>query len=331
MGDREVFERCISELIRLSPDEASGVYGPDSLHWEVFREPILVVGGLRAIALQVAHPMVAAGVATNSRYRQDVIGRARRTFVAMYEMVFGSRGEAITASRRVFRLHNRVRSVVPEVETGPWAGEEVRAQDPRLLDWVLGTCLATGLDVFETFVRPLSLDEKRRYYQESMRMGMQFGLLPEHRQPDWDSFQRWFQAMLEGDELMASPQAREVVHDLFNNVVTRGPLDELITAALLPERWREAYGLRFGPTERRAWGALVGGLRAARKAVPAPYRYVVAWHQAMHRVAVARGGRGTRYQRALNRLDSTVNLPFSIRPVAIHAEHEDGAHAPQVL
>lgn len=326
-----IFERCVTELVRLAPDDVVGVYGPESMHWTVFREPILAIGGLRAIALQVAHPMVAAGVATNSNYRNDVIGRARRTFVAMYELVFGTRTEALDASMRVHALHRRVAAVTPKVGTGRWGGEPVRALDPRLLNWVLSTCLETSVQVFETFVRPMSLAEKQAYYQESMRMGLQFGLLPEHRPPDWERFQIWYQGMLGGDELIASELAQEVIHDLFNNVVTRGPLDELITSALLPERWRDAYKLRFGPNDQRAWRALVLGLRAARAAVPAPYRYVVAWHQAVHRVEVARGGRGTRYHRLLNRLDTHVNLPFSIRPVAPHAARADGSPDPEVL
>lgn len=300
----------------MAPDDEVGVYGPDSVHWRVFREPILVVGGLRAIALQIAHPMVAAGVATNSNYRNDVIGRARRTFVAMYELVFGTREEALAACRRVHALHNRVQAVVAEEGAGPWSSQPVRALDPQLLNWVLATCFETGLKVYETFVGPMSLEDKRRFYLESMRMGLQFGLEPAHRPPDWESFQAWYQGMLDGDQLVVTDLAREVIHDLFNNVVTRGPLDELITTALLPERWREAYGLHFGPSDQRAWRALVTSLRTARRVVPAPYRYVVAWHQAVYRVEVARGGRGSRYQRMINRLDSHVNLPFSIRPVA---------------
>lgn len=320
---REAFARCQAELRALTSDEAVGLFGPGSMHWTLFREPLLVVGGLRAIALQMTHPMVAAGIAQNSNFRRDVLGRAKRTFTAMYEMVFGATSEALGASMRVFSLHRKVHGQVPDAGAGAWGGRVVHAMSPELLDWVLSTCVDTSVLVFETFVRPLSLDEKRTYYKESFRLGLQFGLRPEFRAPDWDSFQEAFHGALEGSELLVGPSAQEVIYDLFSAPITRGPLDELVTTALLPERWRRAYGLRWEKADQAAWKALVRAVRATNRRVPEPYRFVVAWHQAMYRVERARGGKGTLWQRAINRLDHRVDLPFSIRPVALAATDDD--------
>jgi len=319
-SDQDVFARCQRRLREIPHDPVAGYYGPDSMHWVVFREPALVIGGLKAIALQMAHPRVAAGISQNSNFRKDVLGRAKRTFAAMYEMVFGDEAQAGEACRRVHALHARVRGTVASSGPPPWAGCPVRALDPELLSWVLATCLATALQVFDTFVRPLTLDEKRRYYLESMRMGLQFGLEPEHRPATWDAFQAWYDGMLEGDALIVTDAGREVVHELFNSPYTRGPVDETITAGLMTPRWREAYGLRWGGAERRAYTALVRGLRLANRSVPVPMRYAVAWHQAKYRMDLAGGRRGTAWARLINRLDARMDLPFSIRPIGLHAD-----------
>lgn len=40
-----------------------GLTGPGSLTWRVCRERVVPAGGLSALLLQLAHPLVAAGVA----------------------------------------------------------------------------------------------------------------------------------------------------------------------------------------------------------------------------------------------------------------------------
>ena len=48
-----------------------GLYGPGDVTWRVNREMVLLAGGARALLMQVAHPLVAAGVAQHSGYRED--------------------------------------------------------------------------------------------------------------------------------------------------------------------------------------------------------------------------------------------------------------------
>ena len=33
-----------------------GYFGPHSMTWRLYREPIVIIGGVRALLLQVAHP-----------------------------------------------------------------------------------------------------------------------------------------------------------------------------------------------------------------------------------------------------------------------------------
>ena len=77
----------------------AGLFGPGSLTWRVNREGVLLLGGGAALVLQVAHPLVAAGVAEHSNYREDPWGRLYRTLDLTTKIVFGSIEEAATLLR----------------------------------------------------------------------------------------------------------------------------------------------------------------------------------------------------------------------------------------
>ncbi|PTL83402.1 oxygenase MpaB family protein [Vitiosangium sp. GDMCC 1.1324] len=320
--DREHFRKCLDYLREHAAGELEGFYGPGSMTWELYREPVILLGGLRAILLQIAHPAVAHGVSQNSNFRGDLLGRARRTYTAMYQLVFGGLREAMGAAKRVHSLHSRVYGSLP-AGADPHGDGRYRANDPTLQRWVLATLIDGAILVFETFVRPLSIEEKRRYYQETLLAAAQFGLLPEQVSPTLETFYEWYNQQLAGDTLRVGDTALELASLLFNSPFTRGQLDELLTAGLLPERWREAYGLAWGPGEQRAWKLLKGAMRRAINLTPPTLRSVTAWHQAQLRLALARGERPTVMARVLNTIDSYVDVPFSIRPVAVKVPADD--------
>ncbi|MEN3286210.1 MAG: hypothetical protein V7634_510, partial [Bradyrhizobium sp.] len=81
------FERCL-DVVRNAPAvRGDGVFGPDSMMWQVHREAALFLGAGRALLLQLAHPWVAAGVADQSQVFANPLGRFHRTFSTVYTMV----------------------------------------------------------------------------------------------------------------------------------------------------------------------------------------------------------------------------------------------------
>ena len=62
--------RCAA-METLRPDPILGFYGPDSMMWRINREAVLLGAGPAALLLQVAHPMVAEGVAHHSTFEED--------------------------------------------------------------------------------------------------------------------------------------------------------------------------------------------------------------------------------------------------------------------
>ncbi|WPB75793.1 oxygenase MpaB family protein [Archangium violaceum] len=137
--------------------------------------------------------------------------------------------------------------------------------------------------------------------------------------PTLEDFYAWYHEQLAGETPREGDTARELAGLLFNSPFTQGQLDALLTAGLLPERWREAYGLAWGAGHQHAWKLLKGTMRRAIHLTPPKLRYVTARHQAQMRLALARGERPTVMARLLNTLDSYVDVPFSIRPVAVKA------------
>ncbi len=77
------------------------MFGPGSLTWRVNGEAVLLLGGGRALLLQVAHPGVAAGVAEFSNYRTDPWRRLYRTLDTTLSIVFGDDETSKAASARL--------------------------------------------------------------------------------------------------------------------------------------------------------------------------------------------------------------------------------------
>jgi len=149
-----------------------GLFGPQSVSWRVHREPILALAGLRALYLQSLHPQAMAGVAQNSRYREDPYGRLNRTGVYIATVVYGTTAEARAAGARLRRMHARMRAVDPRT------GEEYRIDAPHLLRWVH----VTEVESFVTTARRAGLAltdaDVDSYYTEQLAAAELVGLDP---------------------------------------------------------------------------------------------------------------------------------------------------------
>lgn len=106
-----------------------GLFGPESASWPIISEPAAIVGGIRALLVQLLHPLAMAGVADHSRFRDDALGRLQRTSAYVTATTFGSMPEVFGATNAVRRVHRRVAGTAPD-------GRTYRADDPHLLAWV---------------------------------------------------------------------------------------------------------------------------------------------------------------------------------------------------
>ncbi len=152
----------------------AGLFGPDSAVWQVHGCIATLVGGIRALLMQAAHPAALTGVAEHSAYDTDPLGRLERTTRWLTITSFGSTEAIEIEARRVREMHKRVTGTYEE-KSG--AQSLYSASDPRYLLWVhcaftdsflraheeLGYPLPQGADRYvrewSQSAEPLGLDE----------------------------------------------------------------------------------------------------------------------------------------------------------------------------
>jgi uncharacterized protein (DUF2236 family) len=253
------------------------LFSPDSIIWRVDREMALLLAGGRALLLQLAHPKVAAGVAQYSRFQQNPLARLQRTMSAMWSIGFDESAKAYATLERVGNIHKRVHGSVKADE--PVArGTPYDARDPQLLMWVHATLIDSAIMAYDLFVKPLSLQEKARYYEESKKLAELFDIPKEIVPRSSAEFSAYFDEMIQGSTIAVGPTARSLAHDIVYPTpwILRpaAPLFRVVTAGLLPERLRRAYGLEWnGPREKVFW-MFARVFRLLLPLVPAPLRIV---------------------------------------------------------
>ena len=253
-----------------------GLFGPESVTWRVNREGVLLLGGGAAIIMQVAHPLVGAGVAQHSNYREDPWGRLYRTLDITTSIVFGSTEKAHAASERLRDIHTRVHGVTKEDGGRFPAGTKYSANDPELGMWVHATLVSTSLQIYTAYVGRLSEAERNRYYEEQKLLGEMFGV-PQDRQPaTLGEFYEYFDDMVE-NELAVTSALLDVVDATMRPELpfVARPLVQAInlaTVSLLPAKLRRDLDLDWGPRRHRFVQATRTLVRRALPVVPSLLR-----------------------------------------------------------
>ncbi len=205
--------------------------------------------------LQVAHPLVAAGVVQHSDFRRDLWHRLIRTLGALYLITYGSKEEADRAGQAVQAVHEHVRGETLDRLGRFPAGTRYSASDPELQLWVHATLVESSLAAYQRFVRRLARDEQERYYREMSVVARLFGVPAEVLPRSLSEFREYFSAQIAGDTITVTLPARAVA-DVIVEARLPAPMRVLVpahrlaTAGLLPERLRREYGLRWSAAAR---------------------------------------------------------------------------------
>jgi uncharacterized protein (DUF2236 family) len=239
---------------------------PDSVSWQVFKNPIaLFAGGVAAVILELAEPRVRTGVWEHTTFRTDPLARMERTGLAAMVTVYGGRSVAEKMIAGIRGMHDRVRGTTP-------GGKPYHANEPELLDWVQATAAFGFLEAYGAFVRTITDDDRDRYYAEGVPAGRLYGAVGA---PASLAAQRaQFEAM------RPKLERSDIVFE-FLDIMKRapiapaplGPLQWMLVRAgveIVPDWTREILGLddRYGLA---AWErALVQMLGAAADRVPVP-------------------------------------------------------------
>ncbi|WP_109126727.1 oxygenase MpaB family protein [Dyella sp. C11] len=147
-----------------------GLFGPDSATWRVHADfPGMLAGGLAALMLQTLHPRALAGVWDHSNFREDLIGRLRRTTSFVSGTTYAPAGEAAKLIERVKHIHAQVQGVDED-------GRPYVADDPELLTWVHVTEAYSFLQGYRRYSHiNLPGGAADRYYDEARRVAEALG------------------------------------------------------------------------------------------------------------------------------------------------------------
>jgi uncharacterized protein (DUF2236 family) len=245
-----------------------GLLDSDGMIWRVNREVVLLLGGARAVLMQIAHPLVAAGVAGHSDFLNNPLERFQETLRAALAISFGSVDEAEATWRRIDSIHGGVTGRLKHPSGSFSAATAYAARDPELLLWVHATLIDSSLLVYQRYVRKLSGAEQSDFYQESKKLAHLFRIPTALVPADLAEFELYMRQMIDStlavsDE--AGVLARKVLYPL--RYVPRPIFDvfNLATVGLLPPKVRAMYGFEWNPAREML---LDGSARTIRMMLP---------------------------------------------------------------
>ena len=248
------------------PDPSEGLFRADSWLRVVHAEGVLIFGGGRALLLEVAHPLVAAGVARFSDFRSDPFGRLRRTLEALRTLTFEPRDAALAMARHVERVHRPVRGTLSQGTPRYPVGTAYSGRDPASALWVWATLVDTSLVMYERFVAPLDGPAREAYYADQCVLGRLLGVPVALVPRSYAAFRRYFEAVLRDGTLEVTAEGREIGRALLAAWAGLDAEDLLrdITVALLPESLRAPFGLVWDDASASRFAGLVRSVRALR-------------------------------------------------------------------
>lgn len=133
------------------------LFQPDSAVWQVHGSVSTLVGGIRALLLQAAHPAALTGVQSHSRYESDLFGRLQGTSRWLTLTTFGTRDVIEREAARVNAMHKKVSGDFINAEG---RHEGYRAQEPRFLLWVHCAFTESFLDAHKICKYPLISEDQ---------------------------------------------------------------------------------------------------------------------------------------------------------------------------
>ncbi|GAA1369419.1 oxygenase MpaB family protein [Streptomyces beijiangensis] len=212
-------------------DADPGLFGPGSVTWQVHSDPVMWIGGIRALYLQALHPRAVRGVMENSDFRRDAWGRLIRTAGFVGTITYGTTEAAEKAGARIRKIHSMLGA------TDPQTGERYGVDEPELLLWVHCAEVDSYLSVLRRSGYPISQAQADRYVDEHRQGARLVGLDPAEVPSSTAELAAYFERVR--PELAVGADAREV-----DDFLRRPP----IHALLVPAReliWRRVAALAY--------------------------------------------------------------------------------------
>jgi uncharacterized protein (DUF2236 family) len=266
------------------------LFPPDSAIWMINRERALLLGGTRALLMQLAHPMVAESVYHHSYVFTKPVLRLRRTLNLTLALVYGTTQEVRAAVAEIERAHRPAVGRLSDAVGSHAAGAVYNPRNPRQALWVQATLVEGSLHGYETFIAPLSDAVKDAFYQDTKTIGEMMGIkramLPAH----YDGLLDFMQTAVASGEVHVSAKAREIAPFLLARTL---PIIKYaayptyrLTVGILPAEIRVQYGYTWTEHEGKLLAAFCRLTRATVRQLPPILRYMGMYQRAMRSESV---------------------------------------------
>jgi len=241
-------------------------------------ERLLLLAWFRAILLQFAHPLIAAGVAEHSTFRgstRAAFARLRQTVNTMLALTFGTEVEREAALESIRAIHRRVHGVLQPACGAFPAGTRYSAEDPALLTWVYATLIESMVLLYERLVTPLTPAERDRYCEDAAEFAVALGASPHDVPRSWDAVRAYLECRYESGQIVVGQQARTLAASLVAPGGRRlsrtlvAPAVSMLAAGLLPAHVRVQYGFHWNRRRERWFRRTIVLFRLMRRALPA--------------------------------------------------------------
>lgn len=253
-------------------------------------ERIVLLGWLRALLLQLAHPLIAAGVAEHSSFRGSTragLTRLQQTIDAMLALTFGAPDAREAALDTIRTIHRRVHGSLRSSAGRFKEGTRYSAEDPELLQWVHATLVESIVLTYERLVAPLSPAERDRYCADSAEVAIALGADPETVPRAWSTLRAYIDRVYNAGDIAVGEDARVLASALLSPVRNRciqaliAPALSVMAAGQLPASVRRQYQLAWNRRRGRLFALIVTVLWCLRRVTPRR----VAWWKIARSVA----------------------------------------------
>lgn len=255
--------------------------GPGSLVWQRMADDRgLLIGGA-TLVLQVAEPVVGAGVEQHSNFRAEPWRRLYGTLLSLTTIVYGTTAEACAEVERLRVMHRAIRGVDD-------AGRRYAALQPAPWAWVHGTLAWSVIRLNELFRTPFTDAETEQYWREWLEVGRLLGVRDGDLPPTYAQFcalidaaagrrledNRSVRDVVQSVSLIPAPAPLRFLGPVWRVLVGRpvGALSWLVTVGALPPAVADRLGLALTDREQRRLRRFVALVAGLRRLLPAPLR-----------------------------------------------------------
>lgn len=247
--------------------------------WRHFGDARATLMAPQLLLLQVAHPVVGAGVEDHSNFRAEPWPRLIRTLLSLSTVIYGGQRAATDEARRLIHVHAGMKGTDS-------AGRRYHALNPEAYHWVHATLVKGPVDAQNLFGKGMTEEETEEYYREMRDVGRVWGLKEHHLPPDWAAFTAYYDDMVD-NRLEYNQSVRDVVDELTHPAkpfrLLPGPLWRpfariaahyalLVTVGTLPPRLRDRLHLDWSRRQQRALRRFALVVRFLMLLVPPPLR-----------------------------------------------------------